>query len=118
MSLLDRGNTDAILYPEEVVTDRDGNTRTRASKTGIPIRIWIQPQGQSGTAARRAEQDNEGYETEKVLRMRLPRRFMHLDIGAQSKIEIDGQMWSVFGDVIRYIGSPRTAHHDYTLRRA
>ena len=60
MSLLDRGNKDVILYPEEVVKDRDGNTRTRPSKVGIPLRVWLAPVGASGTSARRAEQDNEG----------------------------------------------------------
>lgn len=118
MSLLDRGNKDVILYPEEVVKDRDGNTRTRASKVGIPLRVWIAPVGASGTSARRAEQDNEGYETEKQRRMRLRRQDDHIHIGAQSKIEIDGQIWSVFGDVTEYLGSPRTQHKDYMLRRA
>lgn len=118
MSLLDKGNINAVLYPEEVVIDRDGNTRTQASKVGIPIRAWIQPQGQSGTAARRAEQDNEGYETEQVIRLRLPRGYEKYEIGAQAKIEINGQMWSVFGDVILHLGSPRTKHKIYTLRRS
>ena len=118
MSLLDRGNVDAILYPEEAVTDADGNTRTRASKTGIPIQIWVQPQGQSGTSARRAEQDNEGYETEQVLRARLARAHRDLVIGAQSQVEIDGQRWSVFGDGTKYRGSSRTAHRVFMLRRS
>lgn len=118
MSLLDRGNTDVILYPEEVVKDRDGNTRTRASKVGIPLRVWIAPVGASGTSARRSEQDNEGYETEKHRRMRVRRQDDHIHIGAQSQVEIDGQIWSVFGDVTEYLGSPRTYHKDYMLRRA
>lgn len=118
MSLLDRGNKDVILYPEEVVTDRDGNTRTRASKVGIPLRVWIAPVGASGTSARRSEQDNEGYETEKHRRMRVRRQDDHIHIGAQSQVEIDGQIWSVFGDVTEYLGSPRTYHKDYMLRRA
>lgn len=118
MSLLDRGNKDVILYPEEVVKDRDGNTRTRPSKVGIPLRVWIAPVGASGTSARRSEQDNEGYETEKHRRMRVRRQDEHIYIGAQSQIEIDGQIWSVFGDVTEYLGSPRTYHKDYMLRRA
>lgn len=118
MSLLDKGNIDGILYPEEAVTDADGNVRTRAASEGIPVRLWIQPQGQSGTAARRAEQDNEGYEIEQVLRVRFARRFEHLEVGAQAKIEIEGQVWSVFGDVVKHLGSPRTRHKVYTLRRS
>ena len=93
MSLLDRGNKDVILYPEEVVKDRDGNTRTRPSKVGIPLRVWLAPVGASGTSARRAEQDNEGYETEKQQRMRLRRRDEHIQIGAQSQAEIDAKSW-------------------------
>ena len=118
MSLLDRGNKDVILYPEEAVKDRDGNTRTRPSKVGIPLRVWIAPVGASGTSARRSEQDNEGYETEKHKRMRIPRKYDHIHIGAQSQVEIDGQIWSVFVDVSEYLGSPRTKHKDYMLRRA
>lgn len=118
MSLLDKGNISAVLYPEEAVEDADGNIRTQAAEVGIPIRLWIQPQGQSGTAARRAEQDNEGYEIEQVLRARLPRRYEHLEIGAQAKVEIDGKMWSVFGDRMQHLGSVRTRHDIYTLRRS
>lgn len=118
MSLLDRGNAWVELYQEEVVTDEDGNTRTRASDTPIPLWVWLQPQGQSGTAARRAEQDNEGYETEKVMRMRMVRSNSHIIIGAQAKIKWDGQTWSVFGDATPHMGSPRTAHSFYHLRRS
>lgn len=118
MSLLDKGNIDGILYPEEAVEDADGNIRTQAAATGIPIRLWIQPQGQSGTAARRAEQDNEGYEIEEVLRVRFARRFENLEVGAQAKIEISGKMWSVFGEPREHLGSPRTRHKTYTLRRS
>lgn len=107
-----------ILYLEEAVADADGNVRTRASSDGIPLKVWVAPVGQSGTAARRAEQDNEGYETERVLRMRLLRKDSGLDIGAQSKILLDGEMWSVFGDVTHYRANRRTAHKDFTLRRS
>lgn len=107
-----------ILYLEEAVPDADGNVRTRASSQGIPLKVWVAPVGQSGTAARRAEQDNEGYETEKVLRMRLLRKDSGLDIGAQSKIVLDGDTWSVFGDVTYYRANRRTAHKDFTLRRS
>ena len=49
MSLLDRGNADILLYPEEVVISRDGNKQTRASKTPVKMRVWLAPIGQSGT---------------------------------------------------------------------
>lgn len=118
MSLLDRWNTEVLVYLEEAVEDRDGNIRTRASDTPTPLKVWLAPVSQSGTSARRAEQDNEGYETEQVLRMRLLRKDMGLNIGAQSKVELDGEMWSVFGNRTKYRASNRTHHHDYTLRRA
>lgn len=118
MSLLDKGNADVLLYPEIAVKDRDGNTRTKASDTPIPLRVWLSPVGQSGTAARRAEQDNEGYETEKVLRMRLRRKDQNIEIGAQSKVEWKGGTYAVFGDVTEHLGSPRTRHFVYQLRRS
>lgn len=118
MSLLDKGNAVVEVFLEEVVTDKDGNTRTRASKTPVELEVWLAPVGQSGTSARRAEQDNEGYETEKVMRLRMLRKNHHIILGAQSKIRWNDQTWSVFGDVTPYMGSARTAHHDYMLRRA
>ncbi|AXH44648.1 head-to-tail stopper [Mycobacterium phage PhishRPhriends] len=121
MSLLDGGPAyeDVIVYPEEVFTDEDGNTQTRPSKTGIPAKARFQVQGQSGTSARRAEQDNEGFESEKVYRMRFPRSWdaEHGVLGAQSEIEWRGARWALFGDVNFYNSSRRTARVDYTVKR-
>jgi hypothetical protein len=115
MSLLDRGTEHITIYPEEVVTDIDGNTRTQPSKTGYCCRATIQPQGQSGTASRRAEQDNEGFESERVYTMRLPR---HAPVvGAQAQIEWRGARWAVFGDPFFYTNSRRTRHMRYTIKR-
>jgi hypothetical protein len=119
MSLLSgtKGNwDDIIIYPEVAETDLDGNIRTRPDfANGYAAKARFQVQGQSGTSARRAEQDNEGYETEKVYRMRV------LDhpqpIGAQAVIAWHGEHWALFGDVNRYNGSNRTAHHDYSVKR-
>jgi hypothetical protein len=115
MSLLDYTTEDVIVFPEVVLTDADGNIKTQASKEGVWARCRFQVQGQSGTSARRAEQDLEGYATEKVYTVRFPRGFPIL--GAQSVIEWRGQRWSIFGDVNVYNSSPRTAHHTYTVRR-
>jgi len=115
-SILDRGCTDdVIVYMEEVVTDMDGNIRTRPSAVGIPTKARMQPMGQSGTSSRRQEQDNEGFESEKVYSCRFPRGFPIL--GMQSQIEWNGQRWAIFGDVNRYNSSPLTAHDVYTLKR-
>jgi hypothetical protein len=107
---------DIIIYPEIAEPDADGNTRTRPDwDSGYPAKARFQVQGQSGTSARRAEQDNEGYETEKVYKMRL------LDhpqpLGAQSVIEWHGERWAQFGDTNWYNSSPRTKHNDYTVKR-
>ncbi|QFP95505.1 head-to-tail stopper [Mycobacterium phage GaugeLDP] len=121
MSLLDTGARyqQVTVYPEEMVIDGDGNKRTRPSKVGIPALARLQVANQSGTSARRAEQDNEGFETEKVYRMRFPRSFTkeHGILGAQSQIEWRGQRWALFGDATVYDSSPALARVDYTIKR-
>ncbi|QXO13297.1 head-to-tail stopper [Mycobacterium phage Trooper] len=128
MSLLDTGARyqSVTVYPEEMVIDSDGNKRTRPSKTGIPALARLQVANQSGTSARRAEQDNEGFESEKVYRMRFPRSFTkeHGVLGAQSQIEwgtnpVTGQpvRWALFGDATVYDSSPALARVDYTIKR-
>lgn len=117
MSLLDRGCTeDVAVYPEEVVTDIDGNVRTQASASPIQVKARLQVQGQSGTSSRRQEQDNEGFESEKVYTIRFPRSFTQ-ELGAATQIEWRGERWSLFGDVNRYTSSPRTSHQTYTIKR-
>lgn len=118
MSLLDKGNADVLVYLQEEVRDRDGNIKTRARKDPIKLRVWLAVQSQSGTSARRAEMDNEGFESEQLLRMRVPRGSDHIFIGAQSKVQIGDEMWSVFGNPLRYMANSRTAHVDYSLRRS
>lgn len=115
MSLLDRATEDVIVYPEEVVTDMDGNIRTRPSAVGFPARARMQPLGQSGTSSRRQEQDNEGFESERVYNIRFPRNFPLL--GAQSQIEWRGHRWALFGSEVIFNNSPRTAHVTYTIKR-
>jgi hypothetical protein len=115
MSLLDKGTDPIIVFPEEVIIDMDGNTRTQPSKCGYNDVARIQPQGQSGTASRRAEQDNEGFESERVYTMRLPRSSRLIE--AQAQIEWKGERWAVFGDCFRFNSSPRTAHVTYTIKR-
>lgn len=119
MSLLDRGTEDIVVYPEEVVRSPDGNLKTRASKEGIPARARIQVLGQSGTSARRQEQDNEGYESEKVYKLRFTREDQRKlgRLGAQSYIVWEGRRWGLFGDENVYNSSPRTAHTTYTIKR-
>lgn len=117
MSLLDKGNEDVLVYPDEEWTDSDGNLMTRPSTVGIPARVSIQIRRQSGTSARRAEQMDEGDFTEQVYRMRF-RRGEHIDLGPRSYVLWNGERWGVSGWPEQYNGSRRTAHKDYTLTRS
>jgi hypothetical protein len=116
MSLLDSWTDNITIFPEEVVTDEDGNIKTRPSAVGYPAKARIQPVGMSGTSGRRAEQDNEGFEGEKIYSLRLQRQHECL-VNAQAQIEWRGKRWAVFGDAFIYNSSPRTAHVTYTIKR-
>lgn len=115
MSLLDRGRETVTIYHEIEWTDRDGNTMTKPGTVGTVASATIQPAAQSGTSARRAEQDNEGFESEQVYRMHLPRG--SAEIGAQARIEWRGQYWSIVGEPFRFNGSSLTKRVEYTIRR-
>lgn len=116
VSLLDTGREHVLVFLEEETTDPDGNIITQPSATGILATATIQLQAQSGTSSRRSEQDQEGFESEEVYRLRFPRSFPY-ELGPQSRIEWRGRYFSVIGFPQRFNGSPRTAHLDYTIRR-
>lgn len=116
MSLLDTGRETVTIYQEIETTDSDGNTITKAGPVGVETIAAVQLAAQSGTSARRAEQDNEGFESEQVYRLRLPRSFTMV-IGAQAQVEWLGVRWSIIGKPRRYNGSNNTAHTDYIIRR-
>jgi hypothetical protein len=118
MSLLDRGNELVTIYPEIQTIDRDGNTISKADFAN-PVTAWvrIQPAAQSGTSARRAEQDNEGFETEEVYRLRFARG-QEFKPGQQAQLDrADGTRWSFIGFPLEYKGSARTARLEFTIRR-
>lgn len=120
MSLLDKAVETITVYPEVLTIDEDGNGITRPSATGIVAKATIQLSQQSGTSARRAEQDNEGFESEEVYRLRFSRaedaRIGFL--GPQSRIDWRGEYWELYGYPKRFNGSKRTRHFDYTIRRS
>jgi len=122
MGLLDTGARyqPVVVYKEQMVIDSDGNKFTKPSTTGINAIARLQVANHSGTSARRAEQDNEGFESEKVYRMRFPRSFTkeHGVLGAQSQIVWRGERWSLFGDATEYDSSPALARVDYTIKRS
>jgi hypothetical protein len=118
MSLLDKAKQDVLIFRGEPYIDEDGNTILRPATVGVPAKAEIQPARQSGTSARRAEQDNEGYETEDTYRLRFTRKWNRenppLDQAAQ--IEWRGQRYVVVGNHTPYMGSRKTAHIDYQIR--
>lgn len=119
MSLLDRATQDIMVYQAEDFEDDLGNVIQRPSAVGYAAKAEIQPARQSGTSARRAEQDNEGYETEETYRMRFTREHdrIHERLKPGAQIVWDGKRWSVVGFATPYMGSRRTAHIDYQIRR-
>jgi len=119
MSLLDVGRETVIVYHAEQYLSADGNKMYRPSTTDVETiaNCAVQLAAQSGTSARRAEQDDEGYFTEDAYRFRPPRSYTRR-INSASQVEWDGLRWSLVGNVKQYNGSDNTNHNDYMLRRA
>jgi hypothetical protein len=120
MSLLDKAKQPVVVYPEESFVDEDGNTILRPAAVGYEAMAEIQAARQSGTSARRAEQDNEGYETEETYRLRFTRQHdkTHPLLTQAAQIEWRGERWAVVGEPTLYFGSRRTQHVDYQIRRS
>lgn len=117
MSLLDKGRETVVIHHAEAWTSPDGNPMYRATGEVETLdQCVVQLAAQSGTSARRAEQDEEGYDTEEVYRFRPPRSYTRV-IHFESKVEWDGKLFSVIGHKRPFNGSDNTAHVDYTLRR-
>lgn len=118
MSLLTTGRETVIVYHAEQFTSSDGNIMYRASTTDVDTieNCAVQLAAQSGTSARRAEQDEEGYDTEDVYRFRPPQTYTR-EIVFGARALWNGEMWAIIGNVKRYNGSNITKHNDYTLRR-
>jgi hypothetical protein len=127
MSLLDRSPSfePCKVYPEIVREDEDGNKITQPSTTAIDAVARFQIQGQSGTSSRIAEQEDEGFTSERVYTIRFPNSFTdeYGELGAQSVIEwgVDARgrpaRYGIFGDAQRYGSSRKTRHTVYTIKR-
>jgi hypothetical protein len=119
LSLLDRAQQDILIFQAEDFEDELGNILIRPSAVGVPARAEIQAARQSGTSARRAEQDNEGYETEETYRLRFTREYdrTHEEMRPGAQVEWRGKRWSVVGYPTPYMASHRTGHKDYQIRR-
>lgn len=105
------------MYPAVDYVDADGNPSKRPSDEGFPLRVMIQPKAQSGTSARRTENNEEGWFTEQAYRMRVLQDFDTL-IDPRGIVEWNGERWEIIGEPILYNGSSRTRHTDYTIRRS
>lgn len=116
MSLLDKSTVKVVIYPEITGYDDDGNPTRMPSKEGIEAGATMQHYGQSGMAARFADDPQIGFETEEMYRMRLPRSFKQV-LGPRSEVVWDGKTWSVFGHPRVFTGSPKTAHYEYLVMR-
>ena len=118
MSLLTRGRETVVVHHDEVWTSPDGNIMHRPSNTDVETITGcaVQLAAQSGTSARRAEQDEEGYNTEDVYRFRPPQSYTRR-IGFGATAEWRGLTWAVIGNPKEFNGSDTTQHIDYTLRR-
>jgi hypothetical protein len=117
MSLLDVGPDTVTVFHAEQYTDADGNIMYRPAVIGEPVaNSVVQVAAQSGTSARRKEQDNEGYETEDVYRWRPPRSWT-TPVSPQAVAEWNGLRWEILGNPQNFHYSHRTGHRDFTLRR-
>lgn len=119
VTLLDKAQQPVTVYPEETFIDDDGNTILRAAAVGYETHAEIQAARQSGTSARRAEQDNEGYETEQLYRVRFSRKHDREKpmLGPAAELEWRGERWHFVGQPTLYLGSSRTRHIDYQIKR-
>lgn len=117
MSLLDGGANyeECTLYPEELVTDIDGNPRTRPSTTGVQVLGRFQPITFNSAGSKVQESEQVGFQTQMIYSVRFPRGTQ--SIGAQAELVWRGERFSIIGDANIYNSSPRTAHDIYFIER-
>lgn len=117
MSLLDFGNETVTIQPARYEEDEDGNLMpTYHSEDEFTATVRLQPSAQSGTSARRAEQENEGFESEEMYSLRFVRN-QEVVVDPLAKLQWRGQTWHFFGFPKRYNGSIRTRRLEYMIRR-
>jgi hypothetical protein len=113
VSLLNRGTETVTVYPEETVTDSDGNKVTRAGSVGVVVRASVQPISSTETA-------DVGPITRTRYRLRLAGGYPSGAgiLGSQAKVEWRGDVYSIEGDALLYNGSRRTARAEYVMVRS
>ncbi|BBX06935.1 hypothetical protein [Mycolicibacterium aichiense] len=112
MSLLRRGTEIVTVYPEETVTDSDGNKFTRAGSVGVVVKASLQPISSTENA-------DGGFHADTRYRLRLAGGWPTGGgiLGAQAQVEWRGKRYSIEGDAMIYTGSRQTAHVDYLISR-
>ena len=105
MSLLDRGNETADVYPEVETTDADGNIIRVPADTPVTITCRIQPVSS-------AEAAFHGQQTTTVYRL-IAR---DAPLGAWALVHARGRDWDLSGEPQWSNGSPRTRHVTALLR--
>lgn len=113
MSLLRRGTETVTVYPEQTVTDSDGNKLTRAGSVGVIVKASVQP-------LKSTENMDGGFNTESRYRLRLAGGWPTGGgiLGSRAQVEWRGRRYSIEGDAQLHTGSPRTAHAVYTMVRS
>lgn len=111
MSLLNRGTETVTVFPEETVTDSDGNLITRAGSIGILVKASVQPISSTEKADGR---------TESRYRLRLAGGFPTGGgiLGSRAAVEWRGKRYAIEGEAQLHTGSRRTSHATYTMVRA
>ena len=120
MKKLYEWNEVITVYPEEIWTDADGNTMTRASSEGVETPAMIRLRSSDGVSA---EENTQGFYTDEVYWCRFPRGsagdalVWEGRVGPQSRVEWNGEDWRMFGQPRWFNGSSRTRRFEFSIRR-
>jgi hypothetical protein len=108
VSILDRGNADIVIHPQEFTTDTFGNPRWTPSETGVQIRamVWPVATDEAATLSR---------ETGEVYRVR-PVRGEPVPVGPWATVEWDGREWDVHGEAVPHARGAATRRTTFTIR--
>ncbi|MFV1355719.1 hypothetical protein ABFV47_01420 [Mycolicibacterium fortuitum] len=106
MSLLHRATDVVTVFPQETVTDADGNQIARPGAVGILVKAVVQPLTST--------EDSES--TTQRFRLRLI-GWQGDPLGPRSVVEWNGGRYAVDGYPMEYRGSRRTRHTVYQLIR-
>src|SRR5690606_35495217 len=113
-------NEVVTVYPEEIWTDADGNTMTRAASEGVETPAMIRLRSSDGVSA---EENTQGFYTDEVYWCRFPRGSAgdalawEGRVGAQSRVEWYGVYWGMFLQLLWFNVLLRTRRFEFCIRR-